>query len=901
MKKILPLFLAAALLLSACNSENEAPGNSGADLSPVTENSENGEITYQTFTGESTITPVPTDSPVISDAPVSDTVAESTVATDNTTPKNEENPVSEKLSDNPTEKEGKPQTSDFNYGEALQKSILFYDLQRSGDLPDNFRCNWRGDSCLKDGSDVGLDLSGGFYDAGDNVKFNLPMSYTTALLAWSVIEDRDAYEQSGQLKYILENIRWGNDYFIKCHPEPNVYYYQVGDGNADHGWWGAAECVDVKMNRPSYKVDLNSGGSTVAAGTAASLATCAIVFKDSDPEYSKLCLKHAKELYSYAEKVKSDSGYTAANGFYNSHSGFNDELAFAGYWLYKATGEKAYLDKCKSYYSLSGNDYKWALCWDDKGMGTTLLLARETGEKVYKDKLEQHLNYWNSELKHTPKGLAWLDQWGALRYATTTAFLAAVYSDSDTCPSDKKATYQSFAKKQIDYALGSSGRSFVCGFGENPPVNPHHRTAHGSATDNIGEPSVNAHILYGALVGGPDSNDGYSDDRSNYVNNEVACDYNAGFTGALAKLYKAYGGETLKNFGAVEAAPESPQLYADAGINVNGQDFIEIKALVYNKSTTPAHNADNLKLCYFFDLSEVYEAGGSYKDITVSTNYMQGGSVSGVNCWNSEKNLYYVAIDFTGVDIYPGGQDAHKKEVQFRIRNEKGVWDNSNDPSYIDVASVSPGNLTKANNMALYEGNTLVFGKEPDETNTGTAISELISKPTNNNGSNNNNNNNNNNGNNNSSGGQTAPVSDKGTVSVSLSQQATSGNANTIAFTLEIKNTGSTGIDLGKLTADYFFTKDGATDLCFWCDYADISGSSYTACTDSISGSFSSSKGDNRDTKCTIKGSGVLSGGDTLKINVRITKSDWSEFNLSNDYSAGNAGNITITYNGKEL
>jgi endoglucanase len=49
-------------------------------------------------------------------------------------------------------------------------------------------------------------------------------------------------------------------------------------------------------------------------------------------------------------------------------------------------------------------------------------------------------------------------------------------------------------------------------------------------------PSPNAQILYGALVGGPDNNDNYSDDRSNYVSNEVATDYNAGFQGAVAAL-----------------------------------------------------------------------------------------------------------------------------------------------------------------------------------------------------------------------------------------------------------------------------------------------------------------------------------------------------------------------------
>ena len=77
--------------------------------------------------------------------------------------------------------EGIKGTGKYNYGEALQKSLLFYELQRSGELPEVVRCNWRGDSCLHDGSDVGVDLTGGWFDAGDHVKFNLPMAYSAAM------------------------------------------------------------------------------------------------------------------------------------------------------------------------------------------------------------------------------------------------------------------------------------------------------------------------------------------------------------------------------------------------------------------------------------------------------------------------------------------------------------------------------------------------------------------------------------------------------------------------------------------------------------------------------------------------------------------------------------------------
>jgi len=49
-------------------------------------------------------------------------------------------------------------------------------------------------------------------------------------------------------------------------------------------------------------------------------------------------------------------------------------------------------------------------------------------------------------------------------------------------------------------------------------------------------PNPNFHTLTGALVGGPDENDNYVDDRTDYIQNEVATDYNAGFQSAVAAL-----------------------------------------------------------------------------------------------------------------------------------------------------------------------------------------------------------------------------------------------------------------------------------------------------------------------------------------------------------------------------
>ena len=48
----------------------------------------------------------------------------------------------------------------------LGNLLYFYEVQRSGRLPSTKRVSWRNDSAVNDGSDVGLDLSGGYYDAG---------------------------------------------------------------------------------------------------------------------------------------------------------------------------------------------------------------------------------------------------------------------------------------------------------------------------------------------------------------------------------------------------------------------------------------------------------------------------------------------------------------------------------------------------------------------------------------------------------------------------------------------------------------------------------------------------------------------------------------------------------------
>lgn len=71
------------------------------------------------------------------------------------------------------------------------------------------------DGKSSDASSVIKDLVGGYYDAGDAIKFHFPKAFSISMLSWSVIEYSAKYEAAGELDHVKEIIKWGTDYFLK--------------------------------------------------------------------------------------------------------------------------------------------------------------------------------------------------------------------------------------------------------------------------------------------------------------------------------------------------------------------------------------------------------------------------------------------------------------------------------------------------------------------------------------------------------------------------------------------------------------------------------------------------------------------------------------------------------------
>ncbi|GKU90083.1 hypothetical protein SLEP1_g4125 [Rubroshorea leprosula] len=469
---------------------------------------------------------------------------------------------------------GPPGAIDKKYSEALKIAMQFFDVQKSGKLVDN-KISWRGDSALKDGSEANLDLSKGMYDAGDHMKFGFPMAFTATVLSWSILEYGDQMDAVNQLEPAKDSLKWITDYLVNAHPSENVLYIQVGDPEVDHKCWNRPE--DMTEERPLTQVNTSSPGTEVAAETAAAMAAASLVFKKTDSTYSSTLLKHAQQLFSFADKFRASYSESIPDvaTYYNS-TGYGDELLWAASWLYHATGDKSYLQ----YVTVkNGKDFaNWGsptwFSWDNKLAGTQVLLSRlsffgsdtsaseNSGLQNYRKTAEAVMcgllpDSPSATSSRTGSGLIWVSQWNSLQHPVASAFLAVLYSDymlttrtaTISCSGDnyKPSDLRKFARSQADYVLGKNPMkmSFLVGYGDKYPQYVHHRgasipvDASPGCSDGfkwLNSTDPNPNVAIGGMVGGPFQNETYSDSRNNSMQGEPTTYNSAILVGLLSSL-----------------------------------------------------------------------------------------------------------------------------------------------------------------------------------------------------------------------------------------------------------------------------------------------------------------------------------------------------------------------------
>jgi hypothetical protein len=231
-----------------------------------------------------------------------------------------------------------------------------------------------------------LGSTGGWHDAGDLLKYLLTSSNATAQLLLAYLMARDAgifpdrvngHGRPGVngLVDVLDEARWGLDWMLRLHPAPEELYHQVADDRDHQGWrlpqnervdygWGpglyrVAYFADGRPQGLGQFQSESTGVANLAGRYAAAMALGFQVWRDDQRlgEYAQQLLKAAREVYALGRaKEGFQQGNSYGSPYRYEETTWADDMEWGAAELYRATGDKQYLEDAKRYGKLAASD-----------------------------------------------------------------------------------------------------------------------------------------------------------------------------------------------------------------------------------------------------------------------------------------------------------------------------------------------------------------------------------------------------------------------------------------------------------------------------------------------------------------------------------------------------------------
>jgi endoglucanase len=384
-----------------------------------------------------------------------------------------------------------------------------------------------------------IDASGGWWDAGDYVKFVQTASYTEDLLLAGIRGLPGQMGAGGATDFTAE-AKFGIEWLLKMWDDPTgTLYYQVGigTGNAktrgDHDIWRLPQEDDTYggtdplyryiRNRPVFRA--GPPGSPVspnlAGRDAAAFAQCFVVFKTTDPALAADCLRSAEHIYALADTAPTKLLTVIPYSFYPEIE-WRDDMELGATELYFAvasgglptglsqTDPDFYLSQAahwaKAYiagpndaadtlnlYDVSGlAHYELILALDQKGDPTDLEIQRSD---LLAD-LKKQLDAASAQAATDPFGFGF--PWATWDTTSHGAGLSVMAAEYDTLTGE--GTYAEQEMGWLSNILGANGwgTSFIVGDGSTFPHCMQHQVSNIAGSLDGSPP-----ILEGAAVEGP--------------------------------------------------------------------------------------------------------------------------------------------------------------------------------------------------------------------------------------------------------------------------------------------------------------------------------------------------------------------------------------------------------------
>jgi endoglucanase len=202
-----------------------------------------------------------------------------------------------------------------------------------------------------------LDASGGWWDAGDYLKFVETHSYTVALMLAGVRDFPGQMGSGSSGSNFTSEARFGLDWLQKMWVDNSrTLYYQVGVGSgghnftgdhdiwrlpqADDNWQGCVAPYQYICHRPVFLNTAGGAGASISPNIAGRLAAdfglCYKVFAASDPAYANQCLLSAEHIFDLANTAPSGNLLTVGPWDFYPEVEWRDDMELGATELYFA-------------------------------------------------------------------------------------------------------------------------------------------------------------------------------------------------------------------------------------------------------------------------------------------------------------------------------------------------------------------------------------------------------------------------------------------------------------------------------------------------------------------------------------------------------------------------------------
>ena len=458
--------------------------------------------------------------------------------------------------------------------------LRFFGVQRSGNTAPLIHAP----SHLDDGTAVGgpqdgsaVDLAGGWYDAGDYIKFSLTIAYASFMQLFALHELAPADLAPALRNAIRNEARIGLEYLLKAHPTSTSFYFQVADERDHDQPFRLPEDDTAYVGpRPAYY----GLGANTAGKAAAALALGSEEWASDDPTFAASCKSAAQDIYALgkgiADGTSTDPKFALrvscvlnptdyANGnlncdFYNEDS-WLDDMTVGAIELYEATGAAQYLSDAVAFAQTLEAAYAslGLLNLHDEAFYKVYPYLPLSGTFTQAEALAQLQIDADRVRKQVGKNPYNVGQktflWGSSADIAGDAVTCLLFSKLTGDPVCRQAAHW-----QLDFLLGRNpfGVSLLAGAGTTYPLHPHHQVAFllpgdwyasgdiiGSLAGGLAkksqypfrsDPDLKAAVLGDTMsVFQPFENSRflYHDIHDDYVSNEPALDSNSNLLAAL--------------------------------------------------------------------------------------------------------------------------------------------------------------------------------------------------------------------------------------------------------------------------------------------------------------------------------------------------------------------------------